>query len=71
MLDDVAEVTSVATVAKPVSTSPDKAALKYLEASGARAISITEGCGHVVIAVGYRPDARRSVLARSCASGAR
>jgi hypothetical protein len=55
MLDDVANAASVATVAKPA--SPDKAALQYLEASGARAISITTGNGHVVINVGYKADA--------------
>ena len=44
MLDDVADVASITTIAKPVPTSSDtRAALKYLEASGARAISITSG----------------------------
>jgi hypothetical protein len=58
MLDDIAEVASVATVAKPVPRSPDtRAALKYLEVSGVNAISITTGNGHVVLAVGYKPDA--------------
>jgi hypothetical protein len=46
-----------ATAARPAPRSPDKAALKYLEASGARAISITCGSGHVVINVGYKPNA--------------
>ena len=55
MLDD-ADVASVATVEKPAARSPDtKAALQYLEASGARAISVTQGCGYVVIAVGFKP----------------
>ena len=36
MLDDVADVASIATVAKPVPRGTDKAALAYLEASGAR-----------------------------------
>jgi hypothetical protein len=57
MLDDAADVASVATVAKPGPRSPDKAALAYLEASGARAISITTGCAHTVINVGYKADA--------------
>jgi hypothetical protein len=34
-----------------------RAGLKYLEASGARAISVTIGCGHTVINVGYLRDA--------------
>jgi hypothetical protein len=38
-------------------TTANKAALRYLEASGARAISITEGCDHVVLHVAYLPDA--------------
>lgn len=60
MLDD-ADVASVATVEKPAARSPDtKAALQYLEASGARAISVTQGCGYVVIAVGFKPAASRS-----------
>jgi hypothetical protein len=57
MLDDVADVTSAATVAKPVPTSSDKAALAYLACSGANAISITTGCGHTVINVGRKPGA--------------
>lgn len=58
MLDDVADVASVVTTAKPVPRSSDtRAALAYLSASGARAISITCGSGHVVIAVGYKADA--------------
>jgi hypothetical protein len=58
MLDDVADVAPVATVAKPVPRSPDtKAALRYLACSGANAISITKGIGGVVIAVGYKADA--------------
>jgi hypothetical protein len=41
-----------------VLTLPDtRAALKYLEASGANAISITCGAGHVVINVGYKAGA--------------
>jgi hypothetical protein len=56
MLDDTVAVETPA--AKPVSRSSDtKAALRYLEASGARAISITTGRGHVVIAVGFKTDA--------------
>lgn len=57
MLDVVADDVSVATDAA-VPRSPDtKAALKYLEASGANAISITTGPGGTVIAVGYKADA--------------
>jgi hypothetical protein len=56
MLDDTVAVETPA--AKPVSRSSDtKAALQYLEASGARAISVTTGSGHVVINVGYKADA--------------
>jgi hypothetical protein len=51
---DVAVVAPVATVAKPA--SPDKAALAYLEATGARAISIVE-VDDVAITVGMKPDA--------------
>jgi hypothetical protein len=58
MLDDVADIASITTIAKPVPTSPDtRAALRYLQASGANAISITCGAGHVVLGVGYRADA--------------
>jgi hypothetical protein len=57
MLDDIAEVASVAAVAKPVPRSPDKAALQYLEASGARAISFTADVDSATISVGLKPDA--------------
>jgi hypothetical protein len=58
MLDH--HVAASATIAKPVPASPDtKAALKYLEASGANAISITSGTGGVVLGVCYRADAVR------------
>jgi hypothetical protein len=62
---------------KPAPRSPDtKAALAYLEASGANAISITAGTGGIVIAVGYKPDAivifwLRAEKARSVAATAR
>jgi hypothetical protein len=56
MLDDTVAVETPA--AKPVPRSPDtRAALQYLPCSGANAISITTGCGHVVINVGYKADA--------------
>jgi hypothetical protein len=54
---DVADVAPVATIAKPVPISPDKAALKYLEASGAAAISITTDVDGVEIKVGFKPGA--------------
>jgi hypothetical protein len=53
MLDD-AEVASVATVAKPVPRPPDKAAIQYLEASGATAISIVEVDGAAAFRVGTK-----------------
>jgi hypothetical protein len=73
MLDDIADVE---TIAKPVPRSLDKAALKYLEASGANAISIICGAGHVVINVGYKPAAAAvfwlpAASARSVAARAR
>jgi hypothetical protein len=57
MLDGVADVAPVATdVSGP--RSPDtRAAPAYLEASGAGAISITSGAGHIVINVGFLRDA--------------
>jgi hypothetical protein len=56
MLDDVAEIEAPA--AKPVPRSPDtKAALRYLEASGARAISVTTDADGVAISVGMKPNA--------------
>jgi hypothetical protein len=57
MRDVVADDVSVATDASVPRSSDTRAALKYLEASGANAISITTGSGHVVIAVGYKADA--------------
>jgi hypothetical protein len=55
MLDDVADYRAVA---KPAPRSPDtKAALAYLDASGADGISITASTGRIVIAVGFKPDA--------------
>jgi hypothetical protein len=57
MLDDVADVASIATVAKPVPRGTDKAALAYLEASGARAISVTADVDGAAITVGLKPDA--------------
>jgi hypothetical protein len=52
---DVADVASVATVAKPASA--DKPALAYLEASGARAISIITDVDGAAISVGMKPGA--------------
>jgi hypothetical protein len=57
MLDDVADVASIATVAKPVPRGTDKAALAYLEASGARAISVTADVDGAAITGGLKPDA--------------
>jgi hypothetical protein len=57
MLDVVADDVSVATDAAVPRSLDTKAALKYLEASGANAISITTGPGGTVIAVGYKADA--------------
>jgi hypothetical protein len=54
MLDDVADVASVATAAKPVSRSSDKAAINYLIASGATVISIVEVDGVAVFRVGTK-----------------
>lgn len=53
MLDDVADVAPVATVAKPVPRSPDtRAAIQYLAASGAVAIFIVEIDGIAAFRVG-------------------
>jgi hypothetical protein len=60
MLDHVAA--SFATVAKPVSISPDKAALKYLEASGAAPIFVTEVDGVATIRTGSKVDPRAVVV---------
>ena len=57
MLDDVADVASIATVAKPVPRGTGKAALAYLEASGARAISVTADVDDAAITVRLKPDA--------------
>jgi hypothetical protein len=57
MLDD-ADVAPVATVAKPVSTSPDKAAVAYLAASGCSPIFITETGGVATIRTGSKVDPR-------------
>jgi hypothetical protein len=51
MLDHLA-----ATIAKPVSKSPDKAAIQYLIASSATAISITEVDGVAAFRVGIKID---------------
>ena len=57
MLDVVADA-PIVTADMSAPRSPNtRAALKYLEASGVRAISITSGAGHVVIHVGYKVDA--------------
>jgi hypothetical protein len=62
VLDNVADVASVATVAKPSSKSPDKAALKYLEASGAAPIFVTEVDDVATIRTGSKVDARAVVV---------
>jgi hypothetical protein len=57
MLDVVADA-PIVTADMSAPRSPNtRAALKYLEASGVRAISFTSGAGHVVIHVGYKVDA--------------
>jgi hypothetical protein len=63
MLDDVADVPTVATIAKPVPRSPaaHKLALAYLEASGARAITVTADADGAAISVGMKPDAVANV----------
>jgi hypothetical protein len=53
MLDDVADV-SVATEASGPRSPDTRGALRYLACSGVRAISITDGPGGVVIAVGIK-----------------
>jgi hypothetical protein len=58
MLDNVADVENVATVAKPARSSPDmRAALQYLDASGARADLDHLRRWRRRIAVGFKPDA--------------
>jgi hypothetical protein len=55
MLDDVA---AVETIARPTARSPDtRAALAYLTASGATAISITADADGIAISVGIKRDA--------------
>jgi hypothetical protein len=55
MFDD-AVVSPVAAIAKPVSKSPDRAAIQYLIASSATAISITEVDGVAAFRVGTKID---------------
>ena len=76
---DVADVATSSKVQKPVPTSPDKAALKYLEASGVAAISIIADADGIAISVGIKRDAvaaywlpatsARSVAARARSIG--
>jgi hypothetical protein len=60
MLDH--HVAAFATIAKSVPISPDKAALKYLEASGAAPIFITEVDGVATIRTGSKVDPRAVVV---------
>jgi hypothetical protein len=60
MLDH--HVAASATIAKPVPISPDKAALKYLKASGAAPIFITEVDGVATIRTGSKVDPRAVVV---------
>ena len=60
MLDH--HVAASATIAKPVPISPDKAALKYLEASGAAPIFVTEVDGVTTIRTGSKVDPRAAVV---------
>ena len=60
MLDH--HVAASATIAKPVPISPDKAALKYLEASGAAPIFVTEVDGVATIRTGSKVDPRAAVV---------
>jgi hypothetical protein len=73
---EVAHALSSRTATHQTVEITDKPALAYLEASGARAISITTGNGHVVLGVGYRADAiaafwLRADKARAVAARAR
>jgi hypothetical protein len=76
MLDDVADVETSVAQRKPCASAADKAVLKYLEVSGARAISVT--ADGAAITVGMKPDAvavfwlpRELAQARSVAARAR
>jgi hypothetical protein len=69
MLDH--HVAASATIAKPVPISPDKAALKYLEASGAAPIFITEVDGIATIRTGSRVDPRAVVVFWTMAANAK
>jgi hypothetical protein len=57
LYDDVATVDARKSESAAPASPDLRGALRYLEASGANAISVTTGCGHVVVGVGYRADA--------------
>jgi hypothetical protein len=65
MLDH--HVAAFATIAKSVPISPDKAALKYLEASGAAPIFVVAGGDFATIRTGSKVDPRAVVVFRTMA----